>query len=224
MALGTAAALALTLGGAGLSAYNNNRTLKKKDQETARGIRKQAENQRQTNARINQTVEETRRSSAEPSRKAAADQYLAQIQRSLGQANAGLATRGLSEQFDTAAGDAAGQVEDYGTNIADLFARMDAPANQRRQEGYRFGDLGMDLGVQAGNVQGDAFLNQLRVNSIRNNPWLDLASGLMSGVASGGMGAAASGAAAPLTTGIWGVAPAASGMSGADEWLKAVLR
>ncbi len=223
MAIGTAAALALALAGAGASAYNTKRTLDKKDQVAAESVRKQAANQRATSERINQTVEDTRKSRSEPARKAAADQYLAQIQKSLGQANAGLATRGLSSQFDEAAGGAQGQVADYGGNIADLFARMDAPTTQRRAEGAAFGDLGMDLGVQAGNVQGDAFLNSLKQNSIRRNPWLDLASGLASGVASAGLAPGVAGSA-PAAGGWLGAnAPALKGLTSADPWLKATL-
>ena len=188
MAIATATALALAagLGSAGLTAYNTNKTAKKQDRVAADGIRKQAENQRQVNARLNQTISEAQKSNPDDERKTTQAQYLTQLLASMGQAKTGLAKRGISEQFDEQAAGASADIGSYGNDIAGLFSRMDAPILQRQGEQNAYGNLGMDLDVLGGNVRGDAFLNELKMKSIRRNPWLDLAAGLASGYASTG--------------------------------------
>ena len=188
MAIATATALALAAaaGSAGLTAYNTKKTADRQDRTAADGIRKQADNQRQVNARLNQTISEAQKSNPDDERKTTQGQYLNQLLASMGQAKTGLAKRGISEQFDEQAAGASADIGSYGNDIASLFSRMDAPILQRQGEQTAYGNLGMDLDVMGGNVRGDAFLNDLKLKSIRRNPWLDLAAGLASGYASTG--------------------------------------
>lgn len=193
MAIGTTTALLLTLAAAGASAANQQRMLKKQDEQAAAGIRGQAENQREATANINRTISEIGKSDAAGAKKTVGKQYLDQVQRSLAQANAGLATRGLSSEFDERAGGAAASNVGFGNETADLLARMDAPVTQRQAEGNIVGDTSMDLSRIGGNVQGDQFVNNMKIQGIRKNPYVDIIAGLMGGAARGATGGSGGG-------------------------------
>ena len=179
--------------------YNAKRTADKKDEAAAAGIREQGKTQREANARLNRTLDQTGASRIDEPRAALGKQYLDQVQRAMQQANTGLTARGLSADFDQLAGGARAANADYGALTADLLATMDAAKLQRVAEGNAFGDTGMDLDRLSGNVRGTQHLTGLRMNGIRRNPYIDIVAGLMQGAA-GGMGGGG-GAAAPATSG-----------------------
>jgi hypothetical protein len=193
MAIATATALALaaSLASAGIGAYQSRKMANDQDSIAAQGIRNQAKTQREANARINETIDKTKNSTPDDERATAQEQYLAQLQRAMGQAKTGLGPRGVSGAFDEAADAAGADVSNYGGVLADLFARMDAPILQRQGEGNSFGDLGMDLSRISGNVSGDDFLTRLKMQNVKRNPWLDLVAGGLSGYAAGGGGTGA---------------------------------
>lgn len=176
----------LAAAGGAAQAVNTRNVAKRQDNQAAAGIRQQAETQRGINARINQTLQQTAAANPDEVRSTVQDQYLRQAQAKLGQARAGLVgDTGLSSAYNEAANTAGGKVADFATSTAGLLARMDAPGVQRQQEGMRFGNLGMDLDAVRGNVQADQFLNQLRMQGIRRNPWLDAAGAALSGAGAG---------------------------------------
>lgn len=197
-------AAALAAGSAGATAYNNNRVANKQDNIAAQGIRKQAENQRQTSARVNRTLDDIAASDASGVREQAKGTYIDQVQRQMGQAKQGLAIRGISDQYDEMAGAAQGDASSYAGTVADLMSRIDAGSLQRQAEGNRMGKLNMDLDVDRARVQGDAFLTDLLLKGVRRNPYIDIAAGAMRGAASGMMSGAGSGAG---YTGSAGVQP-----------------
>lgn len=187
MAIATSTAIALGLAAAASAAQavNQRNMLKKQDAQAAEGIRGQAANQREASARINRTISDIGKSDSGKAKKTAGKQYLDQVQRSLAQANAGLTARGLSSEFDERAGGAAASNVGFGNETADLLARMDAPVLQRQAEGNAVGDTGMDLSRIGGNVQGDQFVNNMKIQGIRKNPYVDIIAGLMGGAARG---------------------------------------
>ena len=191
----------LALAGTAASVYNTQRTAKKQDATAAAGIRKQAENQRANNARINQTLQFAQQSKPDEARQRANQQYLDVLQAKRATANAGLAPQGVSGTFDTEAKAASAGTQARVEDIAGLMARIDAPTIQRQQEQAVYGNLGMDLDRMTGSIRGDQFLNQLRLNSIRRNPWIDLAAGAAQGYASG-YGASAGQGSAPSMQGV----------------------
>lgn len=178
-------AVAVSLLAAGATAYNTNRTAKKQDAQTAAGIRKQAENQREVNKRLNRTLEQAQQSSPEEHRRSANQKFLDVLQAKRGTANAGLSPMGVSSIFDAEAQSAAAQSQAGAEQAAGLLARIDAGTAQRAAEGMSYGNLGMDLDRYRGNIQGDEFLNRLRVAGIRRNPWIDAGAAAASGWASG---------------------------------------
>lgn len=177
--------LVLGAASAGATAYNSRRVANKQDATAAAGIRKQAENQRQANQRLQQTLEFAQQSKPDEVRDKARDQYLNILQSRAGQARASLAPRGVSSAYDQEARASSKASEDLASNFAGLMARMDAPALQRQQEQFSYGNLGMDFDRIRGNVGGDEFLNRLQMAGIRRNPWLDAGAAVAGGVASG---------------------------------------
>jgi hypothetical protein len=186
--------VALALASAGASAYNTNRTAKKQDQAAAAGIRKQAENQKEVNQRLNKTLEFAQQSTPDEARTTANQKYLATLQAKRAQANAGLAPQGISSAFDADAQAAAASSQAGAEQAAGLLSRIDAGTAQRASEGMAYGNLGMDLDRVRGNISGDEFLNRLRVGAIRRNPWIDAGAAALSGVGAG-YGASAGGGA-----------------------------
>lgn len=168
--------------GAAASYANTSATARKQDNAAAESIRSQGEIQKRTNAKINETLNKTQADDPEKYRKQASDQYMQAIRAKLGNAQAGLRS-GVSGSYDAAASKAANDEASYGTDFAGLAGRLDAPTTQRQAEGFRYGNLGMDLGVEQGNSANQSFLDQLRARGIRRNPWLDAASAAANGYA-----------------------------------------
>lgn len=180
-----------TLVGAGASYAASRKVANDQDAIAADGIRRQAENQRQTTARLNQTLNQMSASGPAEERASAQQSYGEQLQRSRTMAGAGLAQRGISQQFDEMAGASEGQATGYAQQVADLMARIDAGGLQRQREGNQMADMGMDFDVLGGNIKGDEFLTRLRMGGVRRNPWLDAlggAAGVAGTYAAGGQG------------------------------------
>lgn len=124
------------------------------------------------------------------------DSYLTTLRQ--GQQNAGLNTGpgGFSEAYRQGTAEAGQQLGEYGSTRAGLLSRIDAPRLQRQNEGILFDTLGNELRMIGREASGQNYLDQLRYNSIRRDPWLDA----LSGVASGAGGAMASGAGSSANT------------------------
>jgi hypothetical protein len=187
---------------AAASAYNTDQTAKHADHVAADGIRRNSALQEDTNKRLNKTISDARKSTPDDERKTAQAQYLQTVRSQLGQANSGLAAKGLSSQFDQLAGQEAGQTKDFGDTLSGLMARMDAPVLQRQREGNTYGNLGMDMTRIGSDMSGNDFLTRLRASNVRRNPWIDLAASSINGAASnygGGSSGGGSGAASPYS-------------------------
>lgn len=170
---------------AGATAYGTNKVAKKQDSIAAEGIRTQAETQRRVNARLNKTLQDTAASTGEDSRKKSNVTYLDAIRRKLAEGTSGLQQRGISDEYDQAATGAAGTANDYAGTIAGLLSRIDAGTQQRQSEANMMGDFQFDTAPLGSNVQGDQFLNNMRLQAVRRNPYIDLAAGAAQGYASG---------------------------------------
>lgn len=187
MGTGVIAGLALSAAASAAQYANTRNVQKRQDNIAADGIRKQAANQREANARLNQTLDTIKGSRPDGARESAQVTYLDQVRRNLARANAGLATQGVSEQYDEMATEAQGDTQGYAARVADLMSRIDAGALQRQQEGNAVGNMRMDFSRIGGNARGDDFLTRLMMGGVRRNAGLDLAAGLLSA----GAGAAA---------------------------------
>lgn len=200
----------LGAGGGLVSAYGANQQARQQDKIAAQGIRSQAARQREADALVNQTIRQQEQSSPEGYRQSALDQYMEQLRRTSGAATTGLNPAGaVSNRFLSAAQAAAGDITDYGTDRAGILSRIDAPDRQRQAEGIAFGRLGSDLNPIRMGSQSDEYLTRLRMNSVRQSPWLGVLSGVLGSASTMDFGG---GSTAPTTYG-----GQAGGMSGGFE-------
>jgi hypothetical protein len=170
----------------GASIYNTNQTAKKADNTAAAGIRQQSKNQQETAARINKSLQFAQQSKPDEAKATAEAQYMNQINRKKGQANAQLGQRKtMGSAFNEAAAGAEQNVLTGASQDAGLMARIDAPQLQRQNEQFAYGNLGMDLDVSGRNVQQDEFMNRLALSRIRRNPYLDAGAAALNGGARG---------------------------------------
>lgn len=189
----------LGAGGGLVSAYGANQQARQQDKIAAQGIRSQAARQREADALVNQTIRQQGQSSPDGYQQSAMDQYMEQLRRTSGAATEGLSPTGaVSNRFLTAAQSAAGDIADYGTNRAGILSRIDAPNRQRDAEGIAFGRLGSDLNPIRMGSQSDEYLTRLRMQNVRQNPWLGVLSGVLGSAATMDFGG---GGGAPTTYG-----------------------
>lgn len=210
MALTTGTAMALMAASAAASAYNTNRTAKKQDGQAAAGIRQSASRQRQAEAKVNDSVKEleTSRSGDEASERMGS--YMDALRRGKGATEAGMNQNIGSEAFRAGSADAAGQVNADAGRVAGLMSRMDAPGIQRQGEAFGYGNLATEVGLIGKESQSDEWINRLRMNSIKRNPWIDAAASGMNMAAQAGAGSGGGGGgswAQPAAAGGAGVSP-----------------
>ena len=189
-------ALGITLLGAAASAYNTQQTAKKQDRALAAQITQQGKKQQQASAKIAEALAAQAQSDPADEQAQQMESYLTTLRQ--GQQNAGLNTGpgGFSEAYRQGTAEAGQQLGEYGSTRAGLLSSIDAPRLQRQNEGILFDTLGNELRMIGREASGQNYLDQLRYNSIRRDPWLDA----LSGVASGAGGAMASGAGSSANT------------------------
>ena len=192
--------LGIALLGAAASAYNTQQTAKKQDRALAAQITQQGKKQQQASAKIAEALAAQAQSDAVDEQAQQMDSYLATLRQ--GQQNAGLNTGpgGFSEEYRRGTAEAGEQIGEYGTGRAGLLSRIDAPRLQRQNEGILFDTLGNELRMIGREASGQNYLDQLRLNSIRRDPWLDALSGVATSY--GGSMAGRGGVSAPETTGM----------------------
>lgn len=153
-------------------------------------MRQKAATQRRADERIAQTVSDLGQSSPADAIAQAREGYQTAIRGTEGMAASGQALSGLSEAYDQAARSANTDAAGRTGKVADLLARIDAPINQRQQEGFQVGDLRTNLNVLTRDAGQQDFLAKLKAQGVRRNPWIDAFSAGLQGYASaGGSGA-----------------------------------
>jgi len=215
MALATGTMIALaTAAAAGAQAYNTNQTVKRQDRALADDIRNQGAKRREGEARTNTEIEKLKLSTNDDERQKKLGVYTQALRDKQGNITNGLTNGVGGETFQQDANIAAQGAVDYGMDNADTMSRIDAPIDQRVGEGVSFGNLNIDMNTIAREAQGRHFLDQLRYNSIRRNPWIDAGAQVLSaaGGAMGGASGASGAGSAPLSA-----YTGASGASGAGS-------
>lgn len=172
---------------AGLKLYNSAQTIKKQDRALAASIRNQSTKQRAADARVNEEITKLEGSTAENQRVKNLNAYTDALRKRAGEMTAGLTPAIGSAAFQTDAAGAVDGVNRYADENANLMARIDAPAYQRRDEATGYGKLATDIGVISREADGQAFLDKLRLDRIRENPWLNALADIGMGAVSGGM-------------------------------------
>lgn len=200
LATGTIIALATAAASAGITAFNTHQTAKKQDRALATDIRNQGEKRREGEARTNAEIEKLKLSTSEDERQKKLTAYTDALRKKQGEITSGLTNGVGGETFQQDASTAAQGAVNYGMENADTMSRIDAPIDQRVGEGVSFGNLGIDMNTIAREAQGRHFLDQLRYNSIRRNPWID-AGASMIGAAGGAMAGLGANPTGALTSG-----------------------
>lgn len=179
----------------GAASYINTRnTARKQDDALAASIRNQATKQRQADAIVNQLVQKTSDSNPQDYQQSTLQRYMTQIAANKANANGGLNQVGrTSDAYRTGALDAALGVGQYGTSLSNVLSRIDAPTLQRQQEGFDRVAASNQIGQVAREAKGQDYLDKLRYDRIRRNPWLDLFAGVASAAAGSGIGSGAGG-------------------------------
>lgn len=196
IATSTAIALALAAAAAGGTYYNTQHTAQRQDEAAANGIRNQSLLQKQADAKVNDAVHELQGSTSADAKAQRLDDYLNVLRANKGKQNEGLTPNVGSQTFQTDAASRAAGANNFAAKTAGLMARMDAPGIQRQNEGFGYGNLATDLNLVGRQAQGQNFLDQLRLNAIRRNAKIDLASSLMMSGAGAAYGAGAGAAGA----------------------------
>lgn len=204
--------IGMAVAGAGAGAINTRRTARRQDRALADSIRNQRASQRQMDASIAQQLTDMQGSRQAGDRAAALSEYLAQLQAAAGgMAAPGVQVGRTSDDFQDAVQAAAlGAAEAVNTRAGQM-ATQDATERMRTREASSQRRLAEELGLFEREARGQARLDQMRIEGIRRNPWLDAASGVLSGLASAGVGAGSglpSGSMARAAG--WGSAPAAA--------------
>jgi len=171
--------------GAGVQYYNTERTADRQDKQLAESIRGQARRQEEADARVNEEVRKLQQSTAADERAARLDQYLGTLVRNRRDAQGGITPGIGSGQFQGDAERAAAALDSYGGDQASLAARIDAPLVQRQGEGFAYGNLATDLSRIGREVAGQEFIDRVKLNAIRRNPWLDAAGQTLQGTGQG---------------------------------------
>lgn len=175
--------MALAAAGSGAQAYSARETAKSQDQAAARGIKNQQAKQREIDSRVDQSIGALERSGPEDERAASLDQYMAQLRSSRAQANGSdVPITGGRYGEDVEASQAA--IGNYGEKVAGLLSRIRAASDQRTNEGYDIGRMGSDVAGTARNASGQAFIDQLRLRGITQNPWVTAAGDVAKGAGS----------------------------------------
>jgi hypothetical protein len=175
----------IAIAAAAASEYNSEQTAKRQDNQAAAGLIEQGRKQKQADAKVNDEVQKLQGSNATDERAAALQNYMTTLQRGKQTAQAGLNTPNIGgSAFQASSAQAANDVQFNAANTAGLMSRIDAPGMQRQGEGFDYGNLATDLSLISREAQGDDYLNQLRIRSIRRNPWIDAAAAGANGYAS----------------------------------------
>lgn len=178
---------------AGGSAANAEHTARKQDQAASQGILAQSEKQRAADQRVSEELASVENSNAETARATSQEQFMDQLRRTRAQADGSIpSVAGASDRYATDVADKSASSNAQASRIADLMSRINAPALQRQQEAQGFGRLATDINQIGRASAGEDFLTQLRVNSIRKNPWVDALTSTAGGYA-GGMASSSGG-------------------------------
>jgi hypothetical protein len=203
MAIATATAIGLALAAASTAAtvYNARQTAHKQDQQLASQLRAQASKQKMADEQTRNLLQHEAGLSGNnaDAKNTSLAAFTNAIQANKGNATSGLQSQGaVSDAFKKAGSDAALGMATGAGNYAGLVSDIDAPMQTRRNDQRSLDDYANSIDQIKRFSAGDDFLAQMRLKSIRPNPWIgaaaSLAGGLGSGMASGAYGGGTAGA------------------------------
>lgn len=171
---------------------NQQQTARRQDNALAASLRQQGQDQQQANVATEQLLNKTAASTPDASQSKLLSGFKSALAANQGNATGGLNQVGnVSSAYTKAANDAAEGVTNYGNTTAGLLSAMEAPTVQRQNESALMTDFASQLGLIKQKSASDNFLAQMKLRGIQQDPWLNaagsVASGLGGSLALGGM-------------------------------------
>jgi hypothetical protein len=153
------------------------RTLRRQQDETERGLRQQQMRQDEADRRINTQVVDVTKSTPDAEIAASNEAYMGAIRRARSQTDGSTPPiLGASDRYEQDVARAGSETQGYGQRVADMFSRIDAPGMQRRREGEEMARTRTDVNRIGRDASADDFLMRLRLNNTRENPWVAILS------------------------------------------------
>jgi hypothetical protein len=176
--------LVLSAIGTGAAIYNNQQTEKRQDKQLASQLRMDAVKQHEADAKTAELVNKTRQSTDKDEKAASLGAFTQAIKANQQNANRPLATLGnVSQAYKQSGSDAALGMAQKATGLADLISSIDAPTQQRQNDVRDVDDYHTKIGLIERRSRGDDFLAQMKLRSIKRNPWIDAFSQVAGGYA-----------------------------------------
>lgn len=175
------AAIGLQAGGSAIDSYQKGKQADGIRAEQIAGIENQRKVQRMADASINRHISGLGASSPNAERTNAAGQYLGAIRANKENVMPRSGVMGSSRFREDEAAARSGTAG-FGTKIADLLSRINAPALQRQREAEQFAALSTDVSAARRNSDREQYLTQLRTQAI---PGVSGAGSFVSGIGSG---------------------------------------
>jgi hypothetical protein len=173
---------ALQAGGSALNAFNAWNTGSDVDKAVALSLKNRGRIQDKIDTRAFDEVDTLRGSTPDAERTKAMGEFMSQFAAAQGNfaGDAGAPAGGARAQ--EMARDNAASLGQYGRREADVTSRIVAPARQRLNESLSMDRAGTDIDLLRRRMAGQSFMDQLRIDrKSRQNPWLELAAGIMGG-------------------------------------------
>ena len=170
--------------GAGAQQVDAHNTAQRQDEQAAQGIRIQGADQQKADTQVAQNIQKLQGSSPEAARANAANAFITQLRRNSAEST-GVPVAGGSARYKGDIATSNQNITDYGNNLADTQASILAPNLQRQAEGQNSQQLAANLSEIGRQSQANAFLSQLRMRGITNNPWAQAGGSILEGVGNG---------------------------------------
>lgn len=187
--------------GAGVSAYNTDKTAKRQDSAAAQSIINQGHLQQKADQQVDQQIDQLQGSSMQDERENRLNEFMTTLAQNRRQSRGDDSTELFAGDAFKAANEGAIARADTATNrAAQQLATIDAAGLQRQGEATGYGHLATDIGLVGRQSSGQAWLDALRARQIRRSTGLDLTAGALQGVASSmGSGAGTGASTAGVT-------------------------
>lgn len=170
--------------GSGASIYNARRTDSRRDAALAQSMRNTRAGQDRANAVVRDLIADTAASNPEAEKAKALAGYTEALRRSAGNNTSAIQQPGAaSDAFKADAAKATLGVAEGGDKLAGLMARVDGAVGQRRNEANQRVDVQGILNMLGRDMEGQNFIDRLRMDSITENPWLSAFSQAANGFA-----------------------------------------
>lgn len=226
LATSTIVGLAIAAAASAASAYNTKKTADKQDQALATDIRNQSAKQRESDAKVNEEIARIGASTSADEKAHKLEQYTDAVRKKGSLITAGMDGSVGGEDFQADSQQAGADTMQYGLDNASLMSRIDAPIDQRTGEAVSYGNLGIDLNTIKRAADGQHFLDQLRVQGVKRNPWIDagaqFASAVGGNIGGGAMtaGTSAVGTGGGQSSGVLSSFTNAMGSGGYGQYIK----